>query len=111
MKNLSLAIALALSFTAHAADIPPPTDTPYAGTLKLHVDATDLDHRIFRAHEEIPAQPGALTLLYPQWLPGNHAPRGPIDKLAGLVIRANGKTLPWRRDPENVYAFHVDVPE
>jgi len=111
MKNLSLAIALALSFTAHAADIPPPADTPYAGTLKLHVDATDLDHRIFRAHEEIPAKPGALTLLYPQWLPGNHAPRGPIDKLAGLVIRANGKTLPWRRDPENVYAFHVDVPE
>ena len=110
MKNLSLAIALALSFAAHAADTPPPADTPYAGTLKLHVDATDLDHRVFRVHEEIPAQPGALTLLYPQWLPGNHAPRGPIDKLAGLVIRANGKTLPWRRDPENVYAFHVDVP-
>jgi len=111
MKNLSLAIALALSCSVHAADIPPPADTPYAGTLKLHVDATDLDHRIFRAHEEIPAKPGALILLYPQWLPGNHAPRGPIDKLAGLVIRANGKTLPWRRDPENVYAFHVDVPE
>ena len=110
MKKLSLAIVLALSFAAHAADIPPPADTPYAGTLKLHVDATDLDHRVFRVHEEIPAQPGALTLLYPQWLPGNHAPRGPIDKLAGLVIRANGKTLPWRRDPENVYAFHVDVP-
>ena len=111
MRNLSLAIALAMSCSVHAADIPPPADTPYAGTLKLHVDATDLDHRIFRAHEEIPAKPGALTLLYPQWLPGNHAPRGPIDKLAGLVIRANGKTLPWRRDPENVYAFHVDVPE
>jgi hypothetical protein len=109
MKKLSLAIALAASCSVHAADISPPADTPYAGTLKLHVDATDLDHRIFRAHEEIPAKPGALTLLYPQWLPGNHAPRGPIDKLAGLVIRANGKTLPWRRDPENVYAFHVDV--
>lgn len=111
MKKLSLAIALGLSCTAYAAELPPPSDTPYPGTLKLHVDATDLDHRVFRVHEEIPAKPGALTLLYPQWLPGNHAPRGPIDKFAGLMIRANGKMLPWRRDPENVYAFHVDVPE
>ena len=111
MKKLSLAIALGLSCTAYAAELPPPSDTPYPGTLKLHVDATDLDHRVFRVHEEIPAKPGALTLLYPQWLPGNHAPRGPIDKFAGLMIRANGKTLPWRRDPENVYAFHIDVPE
>ncbi|MBS0582337.1 MAG: M61 family metallopeptidase [Proteobacteria bacterium] len=112
MKKLSLTIALALvlSGTAHAA-VPAPADTPYAGTLKLHVDATDLDHRVFRVREEIPAAPGALTLLYPQWLPGNHAPRGPIDKFAGLVLRANGKVLPWRRDPENVYAFHVDVPD
>ena len=111
MKKLSLAIALGLSCTAYAAELPPPSDTPYPGTLKLHVDATDLDHRVFRVREEIPAKPGALTLLYPQWLPGNHAPRGPIDKFAGLMIRANGKTLPWRRDPENVYAFHIDVPE
>jgi predicted metalloprotease with PDZ domain len=67
-------------------------------------------HRIFRVHEVIPAQPGPLTLLYPQWLPGNHSPTGPIDKLAGLVVTANGKTLPWKRDTLNVYAFHVDVP-
>lgn len=111
MKALSLALAVALSGTAHAADIPAPADAPYPGTLRLQVDATDLDHRVFRVHEVIPARAGALTLLYPQWLPGNHSPRGPIDKLAGLVIRANGKTLPWRRDPENVYAFHIDVPE
>jgi len=108
---LALAVLLSASvLPAHAA-VPAPADTPYPGTLKLHVDATDLDHRIFRVHEEIPASPGALTLLYPQWLPGNHAPRGPIDKFAGLVLRANGKVLAWRRDPENVYAFHVDVPE
>jgi predicted metalloprotease with PDZ domain len=74
------------------------------------VDATDVAHRIFRVHEVIPAQPGPLTLLYPQWLPGNHSPTGPIDKLAGLVVTANGKTLPWKRDTLNVYAFHVDVP-
>jgi len=75
------------------------------------VDATDIAHRVFRINETIPAQPGPLTLLYPQWLPGVHSPAGPIDKLAGLVVKANGKVLPWTRDPYNVYAFHVDVPQ
>ena len=79
--------------------------------LKLAVDATDLDHRVFRVREEIPVAAGALTLLYPQWLPGNHAPRGPIDKLAGLDVHGDGKPLAWTRDPVDVYAFHVDVPQ
>ncbi|TAM24188.1 MAG: M61 family peptidase [Rhodanobacter sp.] len=88
-----------------------PHDVPYPGTLKISVDATDLAHRIFRVHETIPAAAGPLTLLYPQWIPGNYAPTGPIDKLAGLVIKAGGKVLPWTRDPLDVYAFHVDVPQ
>lgn len=82
----------------------------YPGTITLAVDATDVTRGIFRVKETIPAQQGPLTLLYPEWLPGNHAPRGPIDKVAGLVITAGGKTLPWRRDPLNVFAYHVDVP-
>jgi predicted metalloprotease with PDZ domain len=60
--------------------------------------------------ETIPVRPGPLTLLYPQWLPGNHAPRGPINSLAGLRITAGGRPVAWRRDPRDVYAFHVDVP-
>jgi predicted metalloprotease with PDZ domain len=51
-----------------------------------------------------------LTLLYPEWLPGNHAPRGPIASIAGLRISGGGKPIAWRRDPAYVYAFHVDVP-
>jgi predicted metalloprotease with PDZ domain len=104
------AAALGLSSFAAFADVPPPRDVPFEGTVQIKVDATDVTHRIFRVHEVIPAQPGPLTLLYPQWLPGNHSPTGPIDKLAGLVVKANGKTLPWKRDTLNVYAFHVDVP-
>jgi len=111
MRRALAALVVFSAATIAQAAVPAPADMPYPGTLNLHVDATDLDHHIFRVREEIPATPGALTLLYPQWLPGNHAPRGPIDKFAGLVIRANGKTLAWRRDPENVYAFHVDVPD
>lgn len=93
------------------APIAAPQDAPYPGVIQLSVDATDLDRRIFRVRELIPvARPGPLTLLYPEWLPGHHAPRGPINQLAGLTVRANGQTIPWRRDPVDVYAFHLEVP-
>jgi predicted metalloprotease with PDZ domain len=91
--------------------IPAAVDQPYPGVIKLKVDATDLDRAIMRVEETIPvANAGPLVLMMPKWLPGNHSPRGPIDKLAGLVIKANGKTLTWLRDPVDVFAFHVDVP-
>lgn len=90
---------------------PAPQDVAYPGVIRLEVDATDTQRRIWRVKETIPvAQTGRVTLLYPQWLPGKHAPRGQADKLAGLVITANGKVIPWVRDPVDVYAFHVDVP-
>jgi len=116
LKVIHLAAALAvatfgLASFAVRADVPPPQDVPYQGTLKISVDATDVAHRIFRVHEVVPARPGPLTLLYPQWIPGNHSPTGPIDKLAGLVVKADGKVLSWKRDPFNVYAFHLDVPQ
>jgi predicted metalloprotease with PDZ domain len=103
--------ALLLAFTAARAGDPAPADVEYPGILKLAVDATDLDHRVFRVHEEIPVAAGALMLLYPQWLPGNHAPRGPIDKLAGVVFTIDGKRVPWKRASTDVYAFDLDVPQ
>src|SRR6202012_2652671 len=76
------------------------------------VDATDLAHAIFKVRETIPvAGPGPLTLLYPKWLPGNHSPSGPLGKLSGLTITADGKRLEWTRDPVDVYPFHIEVPE
>ncbi|MBO9581793.1 MAG: M61 family metallopeptidase [Sphingobium sp.] len=93
--------------------VPSPRDTPWtAGTIKLEVDATDLMRRIIAVKETIPvAGGGPLTLLLPEWLPGKHDARGEIEKVAGLVITANGETIPWTRDPLNVYAFHVAVPQ
>ncbi|WP_114227591.1 MULTISPECIES: M61 family metallopeptidase [Sphingomonas] len=92
--------------------IPTARDIPYPGTLQLTVDATDTARGIFRIKERVPvAQAGDLVLLYPKWLPGNHAPSGQISKVAGFRPTANGQVLKWRRDPVDVYAFHVDVPQ
>jgi predicted metalloprotease with PDZ domain len=87
-----------------------PRDAPFAGTIRLAVDATDVTRHIFRVTETIPVESGRLTLLYPKWLPGTHSPGGRIDSLAGLMIKAHGRRLEWTRDTLDVYAFHVDVP-
>jgi predicted metalloprotease with PDZ domain len=116
-SRLALTIAMALAAAGANAqqtrtdNVPPPQDTPYPGTLSLQVDASDTVQGIFRAHETIPVKAGAFTLLYPQWIPGDHSPTGPISMLAGLKISANGKTIPWKRDEYNVYAFHLDIPD
>lgn len=98
-----------------AASVPPiapPLDRPHPGTITLAIDATDTDRHIFTGHETIPVQgAGDHVLLFPQWLPGDHSPTGDLDKFASLVIRAGDKILPWVRDPVNVYAFHVPVPD
>jgi predicted metalloprotease with PDZ domain len=88
-----------------------PRDVAYPGAITLSVDATDTDRRIFAVHETIPVTaPGELVLLYPQWLPGAHAPVGPLERLAGLVVRGKGSRIEWVRDTVDVHAFHVAVP-
>ncbi len=83
----------------------------FPAPMKLIIDATDVTQAIFRVKQIIPvANDEKMVLLYPKWLPGNHAPRGEIEKLAGLKISANGKPVTWRRDSLDVFAFHVDVP-
>ncbi len=92
--------------------IAPPRDQPYPGTITLHIDATDLDRHIFTAHETIPVSgAGDHVLLFPKWLPGDHSPTGDLDKLGSLVIRSGDTVLNWTRDPVDVYAFHVPVPD
>ncbi|MEZ5939166.1 MAG: hypothetical protein R3C52_13270 [Hyphomonadaceae bacterium] len=125
-RSLILGLSLALAFTAPAmaqtnsapqpAPYPPPVaapaDTPFPGVVKLEVDATDLSRRIFWLKQTIPApKAGPMTLTYAKWIPGNHAPRGPVYNYAGLKITANGKPVPWTRDPVDVFSYHVDVPE
>jgi predicted metalloprotease with PDZ domain len=119
------AVPLAFAPASHAQDgnsrpqpvvqpltIPLPADKPYPGTMVLKVDATDVARGVFRVRQTIPvAKAGKLTLLYPQWLPGKHAPRGAIADVAGFKASAGGKPLVWTRQPTDVYAFDIDVPQ
>ena len=79
-------------------------------TVTIAVDATTAPRKIFHASLKIPASPGDLTLYYPKWIPGEHAPDGPVVDLAGLKFSAGGKTLKWRRDLLDGYTIHVEVP-
>jgi predicted metalloprotease with PDZ domain len=108
--------AFAQAIHPEAALLPPsiisPQDKPYPGTITLAVDATDLDRHIFHVHETIPLTASRpLTLLSPKWIPGNHGPTGPLTELAGLLVKANGQRISWQRDPVDMYAFHIAVPQ
>src|SRR5262245_28744883 len=46
--------------------------------ITLNVDATDTTRQILHATLTFPVRPGAFTLLYPKWIPGEHGPTGPI---------------------------------
>ncbi|WP_426285352.1 M61 family metallopeptidase [Luteibacter sp. E-22] len=111
--TLAAAVASAMAFSvsqAIAADLPVAADQPYPGNLTLHVDLSDASRHLYHVRETIPVSAGHAILYYPKWIPGVHGPSGPLSNVAGFVITANGKRIPWRRDLKEMYAFHVDVP-
>src|SRR5579871_5157555 len=81
-----------------------------AKPVKLEVDLRDAARRIYHAKMEFPVKPGPLTLVYPKWIPGEHAPNGPIVDVTGVKFFANGKEVTWRRDTADMYAFACEVP-
>jgi predicted metalloprotease with PDZ domain len=80
------------------------------GPIHLAVDASRAPQKILHSREQIPVKPGPLVLYYAKWIPGEHMPDGPINNLAGLRFTADGKTIPWRRDLVDMFAFHLDIP-
>jgi predicted metalloprotease with PDZ domain len=90
---------------------PTPKDRPFVGAITLAVDAADTMRGIVSVDETIPVQAaGDLVLLYPQWETASHAPTVPLASLTGLEVGIDGRRVEWRRDPVDVYAFHVTVP-
>lgn len=83
---------------------------PAAPHITIAVDATDAPRDILHAQLTIPANPGTLTLYYPKWIPGEHAPSGPVVNLTGLKFTGNGQILKWRRALDDNWTVNVEVP-
>lgn len=90
--------------------IPAPQDREYPGVIGIRVDLTDLDHKVIRTRQTVPVSAGPLVLQYPKFIPGNHAPTGPIQLVSGLTVTGNGQRIEWLRDTVDPYAFHLDIP-
>jgi predicted metalloprotease with PDZ domain len=100
MLKFSFLTAAVLISTAAAQD----------NAIRVWVDLTDAPRRMLHAHLIMPVKPGPITLLYPQWIPGEHGPTGPVIDMVGLKIMANGQSIPWRRDSVNMYAYRLTIP-
>jgi predicted metalloprotease with PDZ domain len=99
---LPLALASAIAQAPHALDA--------YKAIVLDVDASTITRKLISARERIPVSPGAVTLVFPEWIPGDHGPTGPITDLVSMHVFANGQPLSWQRDGVDMYAFHVTVP-
>ena len=100
-RILPLAALCAASLPAFAQSAP----------ITLAVDLTDAPRKILHATEIMPVQPGPMTLVYPEWIPGEHGPTGPIVNQAGFIITTpSGEPVKWERDLGDMYSFHITVP-
>jgi predicted metalloprotease with PDZ domain len=97
-----LMAVITCSLASRAATAPP--------HINIALDATDAPRKILHAQLTIPATAGTMTLYYPKWIPGEHAPSGPAIDVTGLKFTANGQFLKWRRDLADNWAIHVEVP-
>ncbi len=111
LKPLLFVVAIALSTpafgqTAEGSSSATAGQTP----IRITADLTGAPRKLYQAEIDLPVKPGPATFITPEWIPGDHAPNGPVADITGVVFTANGKTLPWRRDYQNLYEFHVDIP-
>jgi predicted metalloprotease with PDZ domain len=101
---------LALLTTLSAATLASTAQTAPA-PITLAVDLTDAPRKVLHAMETVPVQPGPMTLVYPEWIPGEHGPTGPISNQAGFLITTPaGAPVKWERDLVDMYSYHIVVP-
>jgi predicted metalloprotease with PDZ domain len=86
-----------------------PLDTAYPGSITLSVDATDTQRRIVHVEEHLTGLAQGAVLLFPKWLPGNHSHTGPVERLVGLRVSADGRPIAWTRDAVEMHAFHLSL--
>jgi predicted metalloprotease with PDZ domain len=72
-------------------------------------------HELFHATEILPVRKGPLTLAFPEWIRNEHE-HAPLTQQVGLFINAfdgrgtAGEALFWKRDPLDLYLYHVTIP-
>lgn len=100
-KSIVLVFLLVLTTAAVGAD---------RQAISLRVDATDVRRKLIHAELEIPAKPGSLTLVFPKWIPGEHTPSGPLNRVVWMKFSVAGQPVSWTRDPVDMFAFHLQIP-
>ncbi len=81
-----------------------------ADDLTVRLDAREIVRKHVHTDLTLAVKGGPLTLVFPQWIPGEHGPTGPLNTLVGLRIRGNGQALSWQRDPRDMFAITLNVP-
>src|SRR5690242_4469419 len=107
MRGMKVAIWLAVAATAMCGSA---AGQDAGKAVKLEVDLREAPRRVYHAKMTLPVKPGPLTLVYPKWIPGEHAPNGPIVDVTGVKFSANRNEVRWQRDPGDMYAFECTVP-
>jgi hypothetical protein len=105
LNRILLATTLLLPSLAFAQKTP----------IQITADLTEAPRKLYHAEIDLPVKAGPVTFITPEWIPGNHAPTGPIAHITGIVFYAVGKDgsmtkLDWRRDDVNLYEFHLEIP-
>ena len=110
MSRLSLVLGVVTLLTV-AQGITQTDGSAPAGPIALTVRLPDPNQQILYVDELVPVRPGPLTLYYPKYIPGDHAPDGPVDRLMGLEITAGDRRIGWLRDAVDMFTFHLTIPE
>ncbi len=79
--------------------------------IQITADLTEGVRHLYHAEIDIPVQAGIADLITPRWIPGTHAPGGPLADIVGVVFTGSGQTLKWRRDDVELAEFHVTIPK
>src|ERR1035441_8843082 len=82
-----------------------------ATPIQIVADLTEVGRKLYHAEIDLPGKAGPLTLITPQWIPGNHRPTGPVNDITGVAFTAGGQGLEWRRDDVKLYEYHLTVPK
>lgn len=78
--------------------------------LTLLVDAREAPRNLLHEKLTVPVSGGPVTLVFPKWVPGEHAPANPVVDLVMLEGSVDGRRVAWHRDPVDLFAFTFDAP-